>query len=391
MITTLLHLTVKEICEGFSYNEVEEKGLYGWNGKLVIQPEFQRNYIYNDGKKDVAVIDSILKKYPIGLIYFSKALDGMYEVLDGQQRITSIGRFLKRKFSIKDKDGHNQYFEGLNKEQQDLILNTELLVYVCEGTEKEIKEWFETINIAGVPLNRQELLNSIFSGPFVTLAKAEFSNSHNSNIQKWSTYINANVKRQGFLECALNWVSNGNIDSYMSEHRMDDNINELKNYFNSVIDWIESVFEETDSHMKDVDWGRLYKEHKTDHYNRHQVKEEMNRLLADTNVSDKKGIFEYILLLFGKKKEKKYSLLNIRLFNDKTKATAYSKQTTEAKEKGISNCPLCAISNTNNRTKIWKLSEMDADHVTPWSHGGVTDFNNCQVLCKTHNKIKGNR
>ena len=174
MQTTLItDLTVKEICEGFVYNQLEGKGLNGWAGKLTIQPEYQRNYLYleNDGKKEMAVIDSMLKDYPIGLIYFNEPEPGKYEILDGQQRITSIGRFVTGKFAIKDKFGMEQYFTGLTKEEQDKIHNYRLLIYICNGTEKEIKEWFETINIAGVPLNKQELLNATYSGPFVQKQK----------------------------------------------------------------------------------------------------------------------------------------------------------------------------------------------------------------------------
>ena len=199
MDTTLqTEITIKDICEGFVYNELEGKGLFGLSGKLTIQPEYQRNYIYADGKRDVAVIESILKGYPLGLIYFNKVSDNNLEVLDGQQRITSFGRFVTNKFAIKDQNGMEQYFSGIAKDKQDKILNTKILIYECEGTETEIKEWFKTINIAGVPLNNQELLNAIYSGPFVTLAKEEFSNSQNANIQKWSAYISGSANRQEF-------------------------------------------------------------------------------------------------------------------------------------------------------------------------------------------------
>ena len=233
--------TVKDICEGFMYNELEGKGLFGMNGKLTIQPEYQRNYIYADGKKDVAVIDSVLKGYPLGLIYFNRREDGQLEVLDGQQRITSLGRFVTSKFAI-TQSGMPQYFRGLAQDKQEKINNTKLLIYICEGTESEIKEWFKTINIAGVPLNHQEVLNAIYSGEFVTKAKEEFSNSQNANVNKWSSYISGIVNRQDYLECALDWVSKGNIEKYMSTHRHDDNITELKIYFNSVIDWIDGLF-----------------------------------------------------------------------------------------------------------------------------------------------------
>jgi uncharacterized protein with ParB-like and HNH nuclease domain len=237
MITTLrTEITVRDICEGFVYNELEGKGLFGLSGTLTIQPEYQRNYIYADGKKDVAVINSILKGYPLGLIYFNKVDTDKLEILDGQQRVTSFGRFVTNKFAIKDDSGVEQYFGGIAKDKQVKILNTKLLIYECEGTESEIKEWFKTINISGVPLNEQELLNAVFSGPFVTLAKEEFSNSQNSNIQKWSAYISGSVNRQDFLERAIEWVSKNNVGDYMSRHRFDSNINELKTYFNTVID-----------------------------------------------------------------------------------------------------------------------------------------------------------
>lgn len=233
MKTTLkTDISVREICEGFVYNALEGKGLFGLAGKLVIQPEYQRNYIYADGIRDVRVIESILKGYPLGLIYFNKPSENILEVLDGQQRITSIGRYVSGKFAIQDEFGMEQYFTGIDKNKQEFILNTRLLIYECEGDESEIKEWFRTINIAGVPLNNQELLNAVYSGTFVTLGKAEFSNSQNANIQKWSSYISGNVNRQAFLEQALDWVSEGAIGDYMSKHRIDDNINELKNYFN---------------------------------------------------------------------------------------------------------------------------------------------------------------
>ena len=231
-------ITVRDICEGFVYNELEGKGLFGLAGKLIIQPEYQRNYIYADGKRDVAVIESILRGYPLGLIYFNQTGAESFEVLDGQQRITSIGRYVTNKFAVKDTNGMEQNFSSIAGDKQTKILETKLLIYECEGTESEIKEWFRTINIAGVPLNNQELLNAVYSGPFVTLAKEEFSNSQNSNIQKWSAYISGSANRQEFLERALDWVSESEIGDYMSKHRYATNINELKTYFTTVIDWV---------------------------------------------------------------------------------------------------------------------------------------------------------
>jgi 5-methylcytosine-specific restriction endonuclease McrA len=389
MKTTLkTEITVDEICDGFVYNELEGKGLFGLSGKLTIQPEYQRAYIYasDGGKKEMAVIDSILKEYPIGLIYFNKVSENNLEILDGQQRITSVGRFVTGKFAIKDENDNEQYFGGMAKDKKTKILETKLTIYECEGKESEIKEWFKTINIAGVPLNEQELLNALYSGPFVTLCKEEFSNSQNSNIQKWIAYIKGSANRQEFLQCAFDWVSKGNIDKYMSLHRKDKNITELKKYFNSVIDWISSVFTDVEKEMQGREWGRLYEEYHKKPYNPEKVSTEVQKLINDSYVTDRKGIFEYIL---GGSVDTK--LLNIRVFNDATKKTAYSKQTAEAKAKNKSNCSHCAIGHDANKSKIWKLEEMDADHVAAWSKGGETMAENCEMLCKTHNRAKGNR
>lgn len=387
MITNLrTDITVKDICEGFVYNELEGRGLFGLGGKLTIQPEYQRNYIYADGKKDVAVIDSLLKGYPLGLIYFNKVDEDHFEVLDGQQRITSFGRFVNNNFAILDENGMQQYFNGIARDKQERILNAKLLIYECEGTESEIKEWFKTVNIAGVPLNDQELLNAVYSGPFVTLAKEEFSNSQNANVQKWSAYIRGNVNRQDFLERALDWVSKGNIGDYMSRHRYDTNINELKTYFNTVINWVSGVFDDVLPEMRGLEWGRLYETYYKQPYNPKKVSEEVQRLYADPYVTSRKGIFEYVL---GGSVDTK--LLSVRVFDDATKKAVYAQQTAKAEKKGESNCPLCAIGHEANKNRIWRLNEMDADHVSAWSKGGATDISNCQMLCKIHNQAKGNK
>jgi hypothetical protein len=379
-------ITVKDICDGFVYNELEGKGLFGLSGKLTIQPEYQRNYIYADGKRDVAVIESILKNYPLGLIYFNKIDDDSFEVLDGQQRITSIGRFITGKFAIKDQNGMQQYFSGIAKDKQDSILQTKLLIYECQGTETEIKEWFKTINIAGVPLNNQELLNAVFSGPFVTLGKEEFSNSQNANIQKWSAYLSGSANRQEFLERALEWVSKGKVSDYMSRHRLENNISELKNYFNSVIDWVSTIFTDVETEMRGLEWGRLYETYKKQPYDPKKISQKVKELYADSYIKNRKGVFEFIL---GGSVDTK--LLEVRIFDEATKKSVYAKQTAQAEKNGISNCPLCAIGHDSNKTKKWKLAEMDADHVSAWSKGGATDIKNCEMLCKIHNRAKGNK
>lgn len=388
MKTTLkTDITVADICDGFLYNHLEGKGLFGLGGKLTIQPEYQRNYIYADdgGKKEQAVIESLLKGYPLGLIYFNKVAKDKFEVLDGQQRITSIGRFVTNKFAIME-NGNPKNFHSLPADQQAKIRDSKLLIYECEGTESEIKEWFRTINIAGVPLNDQELLNAVYSGPFVTKAKEEFSNSQNANIQKWSAYIRGSANRQEFLERALDWVSKGDIGGYMSAHRNDSNINELRRYFNSVIDWVSTVFIDVLPEMKGLEWGRLYETYHGKSYDPKKMSANVKKLAADDYVTSNKGIFEFLL---GGLVDTK--LLDVRVFEPKVKRAAYTKQTQAAKAKGESNCPLCAIGNNANKSRIYDFDEMDADHVSAWSKGGGSSATNCQMLCVTHNRAKGNR
>ncbi|BDX01574.1 hypothetical protein MACH16_03220 [Marinomonas pontica] len=230
------------------------------------------------------------------------------------------------------------------------------------------------------------MLNAVFSGKFVTLAKAEFSNSQNANVYKWAAYVSGSAIRQDFLATALAWVSNGNVSDYMSRHRNDDNINELKTYFNSVIDWVSTVFKDVEKEMCGLEWGRLYETYKDTAYDPKTVSSEVRKLYSDPYVKNRKGVFEFVL---GGCQDTK--LLDVRIFDEATKKSTYNQQTTEAKSKGISNCPFCAIGHDANKTKIWELKDMDADHVAAWSKGGATNAKNCQMLCKTHNRSKGNR
>lgn len=386
---TTLHTdwTVGDVCKGFIYDKNEGKGLFGLNGKLIIQPEYQRNYIYGDGKKDVAVVESLLRGYPLGLIYFVLNSDGMYEVLDGQQRITSFARFVNQSWPFAvERNGKPRYFTSLDPDDQKKITDAQLTIYVCEGEPSEIQEWFETINIAGVPLVKQELRNASYHGPFVTKARAVFSNTANANMNRWQTYIKGDPKRQAVLETALEWVSDGDIDGYMAQHRQDTSIDALKNHFDTVIDWVDSVFEYTGSDVCGLEWGRLYRQYHTNAYSKDAVTKRVDELLYDPQVTNKRGIFEYVL-----GGEHDTSLLNVRVFDERTKKAKYDEQTREAVKDDKSNCPLCAIGHDNNAKRIYKLNEMDADHVTAWSHGGATDISNCQMLCKTHNRAKGNR
>lgn len=395
MKTTLKQYTIAEVTKGFVYNELEGRGLFGLDGDLVIQPEYQRHYLYGDGARDVAVIESVLKGYPLGLIYFSSTgstSGASLEVLDGQQRITTVGRFVTGKFAIQYQ-GRDQVFSSLPQEVQHRILDTELLVYVCEGTESEIKEWFETINIAGVPLNNQELRNAVYSGAFVTAAKAVFSNSRNSNQKKWANYIkpNSDPKRQQVLEIALSWIAEAqspavSIDRYMADHINDADITEINDYFTTVIDWVGSVFTGVPhASMRGVAWNKLYEKFHHKSYQADVVTKRAAELLADPSVHDSKGVYEFIL---GGEVEK--NLLNVRLFDQKTQKSVYAEQTARATAAGESNCSVCASVDNANKQRIYAFKEMEADHVTAWSKGGSSDQDNCEMLCMTHNRAKGN-
>jgi len=387
MKTTLrTDLTVEDICEGFEFSRSENKGLRGWGGKLVIQPEYQRNYLYENANREAGVIESVWRGYPIGLLYFNKVSRNEFEVLDGQQRITSLGRFIKDMFAVNDEHGRPQYFMSLPEDKRKKILETPLTIYICEGTEDEIKQWYKTINIAGIALNKQEIANAIYSGSFVTAAKAEFSNSLNARLQMWKIFVKGNVQRQEILRTALEWVVKSSedkkVEDYMSFHRRDENIDELKNYFEQVIAWGQKIFPNSKNEMCGLDWGRLYETYHENFYDAQKLSDDVEKLFEDGAVTNKRGIFEY--LLSGKRLTQ---LLHVRLFIKTVKQTVYAKQTKAAQAQGVSNCPLCAVGGLKN---IWKFNEMEADHVTAWSKGGNSDISNCQMLCKSHNRAKGN-
>lgn len=391
MVATLkIDYSVRKVLAGFEWNAAEQKGLFGLNGRLTIQPEYQRNFIYADNKseKERAVINSLLNGYPLGLLYFNVLPDGRLEVLDGQQRITSIGRFIKRKFTWIDNDNKEWYFDALSEERRNRILDAQLLVYECTGEEDDIKAWFKTINMNGVPLNEQEVNNALYCGPFVTKAKEVFSNSNNSNIQKWSYYMTGNVRRQDYLRIALDWVSGGRISSYMMEHRYQDNINELQTTFDTIIEWVSEMFFSPEKEMRSINWGEMYRIYHSRPYDKIALNNKVKELYSDFYVKNKRGIYEYVLS--GCKAEY-LPLLEVRLFEVPIKKAKYSLQTDKAKEKCCSNCPDCANSNESTKNKIWSYADMDADHITAWSNGGKTDIDNCQMLCRRHNHIKGNK
>lgn len=404
METSLHTYTVAELLEGFVYSQTENKGLHGLDGKLTIQPEYQRSYIYADGGKDVAVIDSILRGYPLGLIYFADngeehTSPTRYEVLDGQQRITSIGRFRQGGFSVqlpgRDTPSH---YDALPQDLKDLVDNTTLLVYHCAGTERELREWFQTLNLVGAPLTAQELRNALYSGPFVTAARAALSNSTSPKTKMLGSFIKGDSKRQQVLEGALTWYVDGHaaqpgaaksIDEYMSAHRSDKNADALLAYTDDVKNWIVTNFtDKPHRHMAGLPWGKFHAEFGKKAYSPAKLTKRVRELLEDPFIHQQKNICEFVLR--GERPEDR-KLLEGRLFDETTKRAAYKRQTDAAKAAGISNCPTCAGLDNANKARIYELKEMEADHVTPWSKGGATDAKNCEMLCVTHNRAKGNR
>lgn len=292
---------------------------------------------------------------------------------------------MTNKLIIEDSLGNLQSYNSLSPEVREQFLNTQLLVYICEGEEAEIKEWFKTINIAGIPLNEQELLNAIYSGPFVTALKRVFSNSQNAFVDRWSSYMSGALERQFYLATALGWVSQGKIPEYMGLHRRSSDISEVVTHFNTVIDWIDSTFLDIYPEMRNLDWGELYRRFHGNAYDAEEVSARVRELMGDDFVTNRRGVFEYVL-----GGEEDVRLLNARCFDTATKRRVYERQTEEAKAKGESNCPLCAQTEGPNAARVWGLQEMEADHVRAWSRGGATDAKNCQLLCKLHNRMKGN-
>lgn len=388
----LTNVTIRELVKGFCFDKEENKGLYGLGGKLIIQPEYQRNYVYgNDNdKKAKEVILSLLKGFPIGLFYFRKRKDGYLDVLDGQQRITSIGRYVcpPNEFSIPIEDRWYK-FPSLDKNLREKILNTEIVIYVFSGEESEVIDWFKTINISGTPLTEQEKRNAAYYGPFVSALREEYSNKNESRQSKWRAYVSGDPNRQELLENVLSWYCGGKdkINSYLGAHRTENNIKPVQNYFESVINWIGSVFPgKPDSKMKGLPWNEYYEKYHKNHYNPDDVASEVNRLMSmpDDEVKVKKYIYEYIL---SGESIDVLPKLHIRLFPENIKKTVYYRQTETARKNHTSNCPDCAAQGKN---KLWDFKEMEADHATAWSKGGNTTIDNCVMLCKHHNRLKGN-
>ncbi|WP_440922874.1 HNH endonuclease family protein [Candidatus Pelagibacter sp.] len=347
----LHQIKIKDLFNGYQDND--EEGVVGYGGKLDIRPKYQREWVYDDKKRN-AVIDTLLKGHPLNSIYWAVRKDGGYEVIDGQQRIISICRFLNNDFSIEGK-----YFKSF-REQRDEILNYSLTVYFCTGTEKEKLEWFETINIAGVVLTPQELKNATFSGPWVTDAKKYFSKSGCLAFNIAADYLDGRRDRQEYLETAIKWISEDKIKEYMSKNQFKENANELRDYFTNVIEWVEKIFVNKRSKiMKGQPWGEFYNKFKDRKFDPQQIEEAVSYLIKYDGKIKLKGIYQFILT-----GDIKY--LQERKFSDSIKMRVYEKQKKE--------CNICK--------ENFEIIEMEADHSRPWYDNGETIENNCQMLCR---------
>tara|TARA_S200000501_G_scaffold371879_1_gene415824 strand:- start:1058 stop:2134 length:1077 start_codon:yes stop_codon:yes gene_type:complete len=354
----LKEITVRELTTGYQDNE--DDGVIGFGGKLDIRPPYQREFIYGEKERN-AVIDTLIKYFPLNVMYWAVREDGNFEVIDGQQRTISICQYVEGDFSLNGLAFHN-----LPKDKQEKILDYTLMVYFCSGEDSERLDWFKTINISGKVLTNQELRNAVYSGSWVSDAKRYFSK--NSRPKIGDEYLSGSANRQEYLETAIDWISDGNIKAYMSKNQHEPNANELWLYFQSVINWVKANFINYRREMKGIKWGFLYNEFKDQKYDSNKLEEEIAVLMEDEDVGNKKGIYSYVLT-----RKEKY--LNIRAFSDKQKREAYEKQ------KGI--CPV--------KKEYFPIEGMEADHITPWHLGGKTIAENCQMLSKEANREKGGK
>ncbi len=360
-------IKVNKLVEG--YCDDGDDGVRSYAGRLDIRPPYQREFVY-DAKKSEAVIHSLLKDYPLNVMYWAVNDDDHYEIIDGQQRTISICQYATNIYPISGPNGEVWYFDGLPKDKQDQILNYELMIYFCEGSDSERLEWFQIINLAGMVLTKQELRNTNYAGKWLYEAKRYFSKPGCPAYSEWGDYIKGSAIRQEYLETALKWIvgRNGKIEKYMADHRKDKTADELWKHFNNALTWASTTFTDYNGAMKGLDWGYLYNEHNTRKLNPKSLTKRVDELMKNEAVTSKRGIYEY--LLTGKEKH-----LSIRAFDQNQRRTAYARQ------QGV--CIKCK--------KEFKFGEMEADHIKPWHEGGLTTADNCQMLCKEHNRLKGGK
>lgn len=357
MEVKLKELTVRELVE--DYQDNSEEGVSGYGGKLDIRPPFQREFVYNDNQRE-AVIDTVTKGFPLNVMYWSVRDNGGVEIIDGQQRTISICQFTNSDFSYKDR-----YFHNLSDDEQENILNYDLTVYECSGTDSEKLEWFKTINIAGEELTDQELKNAVYHGSWVTDAKRYFSKNGCPAYQIGGKYLKGSAIRQDYLETVIKWISNNKIEDYMGINQHEENAVELWSYFTDIIDWIEKTFIKYRPDMKGLPWGEFYNKYKDDELKSEEIEERISSLYEDIELKNTRGIYQYILT-----GDSKY--LSLRTFEPHVKKSIYEKQGEKCKHCG----------------KEFPLSQMHADHIKPWSLGGKTIPENCQVLCQSCNAKK---
>lgn len=352
------------------YEDKGENGVTGYNGKLNIRPPYQREFIYDEEKRN-AVIETINKGFPLNVMYWVKNEDGNFELMDGQQRTVSFCQYVNSDFSL-----NNKFFHNLTQTEKDRILDYKCMVYFCEGTDLEKLEWFKTINIAGEKLTDQELRNAIYTGPWLSDAKLKFSKSNCAAYLLAKDYVSGSPIRQEFLEKAISWINGGDVEGYMAQHQHDPNANELWTYFKNVIDWVNLTFIKYRKEMKGINWSELYNSYHSQTFNTTKLEDRISELFLDDEVTNKKGIYPYVL--DGLEKH-----LNLRAFSEAQKRKAYENQNGK--------CPRCAAMNKLTKNKIWAFEEMEGDHITPWHEGGKTEVDNCQMLCRQCNREKGGR
>jgi len=359
-------IPIRKVVAG--YKDSAEEGVVAYSGKLDIRPKYQREFVYKEKQRN-AVVETIKNSFPLNVMYWMIREDGGYEVLDGQQRTISIGQYVNGDFSLNDR-----FFHNLTKEEQDKILDYELMIYFCEGTDKERLDWFRIINIAGEKLTDQEIRNAVYTGPWLSDVKLKFSKTHCAAYllaNDGGQLVSGSPIRQEYLETALAWINDGKIEDYMAKHQHNKNADELWNYFQEVIAWVRKIFTNYRKEMSDVQWGELYNQFKDKKVNAAKLETEIKELMQDEDVTKKSGIYSYVLT-----GQEKY--LSIRAFTDKMKREAYERQ------KGV--CPWCK--KEKKEKQEWEIEEMEADHITPWHEGGKTIAENCQMLCKEHNRTK---
>lgn len=361
-------IPIREVIIG--YKDSAEEGVVAYCGKLDIRPKYQREFVYS-GKQRDAVLETIKQEFPLNVMYWMVKDDGNYEMLDGQQRTISIGQYVNGDFSLE-----NRFFHNLTKEEQDQILNYELMIYFCEGTDKERLDWFKTINIAGERLTEQELRNAVYTGPWLSDAKLKFSKTNCAAYllaNDGGALLKGSPIRQEYLETALSWINNGEVADYMAKHQRDHNADKLWIYFQLVIAWVRKNFTNYRKEMANVEWGELYNKFNDKKLNTVKLETEIADLMQDEDVTKKSGIYPYVLT-------RQEHFLSIRAFTDKMKREAYERQ------KGI--CPHCK---GDNKKRKWDIEEMEADHIKPWHEGGKTISENCQMLCIDDNRRKSGK